>query len=297
MNRSAYAALTAASLILAACGGGSNKNVTTTPPVTAPPLAAVPTATPPPFDAIPGATSCAKLGPGKDGACRRESPTFMADVDAALDELIREQPNLFENTGGGLRVTSTGQFYVAFLRKLDARGVCAAFDGEEVGMKNSDAFNDQFHMVTSDQILRRGESSYRATCFPASFPGAARGYPPNNGCTLPHSIEITCGRERSTHLSAVDEAINQVAREHPEVFDMGARQPAEGWYKIVNGSAYDNYVVEAMKSKGYCARHDGEELVVKNANAFSEHFDISTADGNVRRGEGSYRSTCYPAAF
>ncbi|HET9316622.1 MAG TPA: hypothetical protein VFQ51_13595 [Vicinamibacteria bacterium] len=297
MNRSAYAASAASLLFLAACGGGSNNNVTNNPPATTPPQVAAPTPTPPPFDPIPGASSCARFGPGKDGSCDRTSSSFMTDVDAVLNELMRERPALFENTDGGLRVVSTGQFYVAFLQKLDQRGICAQFDGEEVGMKNSDAFNDQFHMITSDQILRRGDSSYRATCVPASFPGAARGYPPNNGCSLPHSIEITCGREHSTHLAAVSAAIDKVVREHPEVFNLGGKQPAEGWYEIVNMAAYDNYVVENLKSAGYCSRHDGEELVVKNANAFSEHYDISTAEGNVRRGEGSYRSTCYPAAF
>jgi hypothetical protein len=248
MNRSVYAAGTAASLLLlAACGGGTDNNVTNTPQVTTPPaVVAPPTTTLPPFDPIPGASSCARLGAGREGTCRRESPNFMGDVDAALDELIRERPGIFENTDGGLRVRSTGQFYVAFLQKLDQRGICAQFDGEEVGMKNSDAFNDQFHMVTSDLILRRGDSSYRATCFPASFPGAPRGYPPKNGCGLPHSIEVTCGRESASHLSVVEEAINQVVREHPEVFDFGARQPAEGWYKIVNTTAFDNYVVEAI---------------------------------------------------
>ena len=265
MNRSVYSAGTAASLLLlAACGGGSNESVTNNPPVTTPPaLVAPPTTTLPPFDPIPGATSCARFGAGREGNCRRDSPNFMDDVDAVLSELTRERPSLFENTGGGLRVVSTGQFYVAFLQKLDARGICAAFDGEEVGMKTSDAFNDQFHMITSDLILRRGESSYRATCHPASFPGAAKGYPPKNGCSLPHSVDITCGRERTTHLSVVNEAINQVAREHPEVFDFNGRQPDEGWYKIVNTTAYDNYVVEAIKARGYCSRHDGEELVVK----------------------------------
>ena len=299
MNRSLYAAALAASLLtLSACGGGSDNNVTNNPPVTTTPqVIAPPTTTLPPFDPIPGAGSCARLGAGREGNCRREAPNFMGDVDAVLDELVRERPTLFENTGGGLRVASTGQFYVAFLQKLDQRGICAHFDGEEVGLKNSDTFNDQFHMVTSDLILRRGESSYRATCFPASFPGPARGYPPKNGCALPHSIEVTCGRERSSLLPAVEEAITQVVREHPEVFDLGARQPNEGWYKIVNTTAYDTYVVEALKARGYCSRHDGEELVVKRENALSEHFDISTSEGNVRRGEGSYRSTCYPAAF
>ena len=299
MKRSAYAATAASLLVLAGCGGGGNsENVTNNPPaVTTPPQVAAPTPTPPPFDPIPGANSCARFGAGREGNCSRNSTNFMEDVDAVLSELIRERPAMFENTGGGLRVASTGQFYVAFLQKLDQRGICAQFDGEEVGMKNSDSFSEQFHMVTSDQILRRGESSYRATCVPASFPGAARGYPPKNGCALPHSIEVTCGRERSTHLAAVEAAIDQVVREHPEVFNMGGRQPAPGWFEIVNVAAYDTYVVEALKSRGYCSRHDGEELVVKNANTFSEHYDISTSEGNVRRGEGSYRSTCYPAAF
>ena len=88
-----------------------------------------------------------------------------------------------------------------------------------------------------------------------------------------------------------------MVREHPEYFDLNARQPGEGWYKITNVSAYDTAVAEALKAKGLCSRHDGEELVVKGTNTLSEHFDISTSEGNIRRGDGSYRSTCYPAAF
>jgi hypothetical protein len=283
---------------LASCGG-DGKDSTTNPPVTNPP-ATTPTTTLAPqvlFDPLPGFSSCSKLGPGKDGNCRRDSPTFQADVDAVLDELISTKSNLFENSGSGLKVRSTGQFYVAFIQALDKRGLCAAFDGEEVGIKNNDNFNDQYHMVTSDLILRRGESSYRTTCFPASFPGPERGYAPKNGCTLPSSREITCGRESSQFVGAVGDAIDTVVREKPDLFDLNARQPGPGWYKITNLSAYDTAVAEALKAKGLCARHDGEELVVKGANTLSEHFDISTADGNIRRGDGSYRSTCYPAAF
>ena len=32
-------------------------------------------------------------------------------------------------------------------------------------------------------------------------------------------------------------------------------------------------------------------------NRFSEHFDVFLGEGFVRRGEGIYRSTCWPAAF
>src|SRR5262245_54834636 len=104
MNRRAYAAAAASLLLLSACGGGSNNNVTNNPPaVTTPPQVAAPTPTPPPFDPIPGATSCARFGAGREGSCSRNSPNFMDDVDAVLQELIRERPALFQNTDGGLR--------------------------------------------------------------------------------------------------------------------------------------------------------------------------------------------------
>jgi hypothetical protein len=291
-------AVVALSAVIASCGGGGNDQ-TTNPPVTTPPATTPPAPTPTPvaFDPLPGTSSCARFAAGREGNCSRSGPSFLDDIDAVLDDMLRTQASLFENTGGGLRVRSTGQFYVAFLQKLDQRGLCVNFDGEEVQIKNSDGFNDQYHMITSDIILRRGESSYRATCAPASFPGPERGYAPKNGCTLPSSREITCGREDSQFLGAVSEAIDTVVRDHPQLFDFNGRQPAEGWYKITNVAAYDTQVAEALKAKGYCARHDGEELVVKNSNAASEQFDISTTEGNVRRGSGSYRSTCYPAAF
>lgn len=294
-SRIAVLALSAA---LASCGGDGNDS-TTTPPVTNPPATTPPTTLAPQvlFDPLPGRNSCARLGQGRDGNCSRSTPSFLDDVDAVLDDLVRSQANLFENSGSGLRVKSTGQFYVALLQKLDQRGLCVNFDGEELQVKNSDGFSDQYHMVTSDLILRRGESSYRATCTPAAFPGAERGYAPKNGCSLPSSREVTCGRENSQFIGAVGQAIDTVVREHPEYFDLSARQPGEGWYKITNVAAYDTAVAEALKAKGLCSRHDGEELVVKGSNTVSEHFDISTADGNIRRGDGSYRSSCYPAAF
>ena len=56
-------------------------------------------------------------------------------------------------------------------------------------------------------------------------------------------------------------------------------------------------MIAALAGRGYCAVFDGEEIRVKRTNEFSEHFDINYADQYVRRGPGSYRSSCYPAAF
>jgi hypothetical protein len=35
---------------------------------------------------------------------------------------------------------------------------------------------------------------------------------------------------------------------------------------------------------------------VRTSKNFSENFDTVTASSQVRRGEGAYRSTCYPAS-
>ena len=41
-------------------------------------------------------------------------------------------------------------------------GLCAYYDGEELGVKNSNSFNDQFDILVSSGHIRRGAGSYRA---------------------------------------------------------------------------------------------------------------------------------------
>jgi hypothetical protein len=295
------AAVIILSVALATCGG-SSPSTAPEPPATQPPATTPPTTQP----AAPrlGSFTCDRLGEGKDAGarCSKESPTFLAEVDAAIDEVVREQPaifNLDEQVGnGGYKVKSTGQFLVAMIDKMDKKNLCAAFDGEELQVKNTNAFNDQYHLITSASHLRRGSSSYRATCYPAAFP-EFRPLPGQvAGCSLPPSREITCGLEDSTQfLSAVDRAIDAVGSKHPEVFDKGRVQAGTNWWKIVDHDRYVVYMVEELRVLGFCSFFDGEEIQVKNSNKFSEHMDITTADFYVRRGQGSYRSTCYPAAF
>ena len=66
---------------------------------------------------------------------------------------------------------------------------------------------------------------------------------------------------------------------------------------VLNPDAYWNAVTAEVERLGYCATNDGEELAVKNSNSFNDQYDIIQGAGYVRRGAGSYRSTCYPAWF
>jgi len=52
----------------------------------------------------------------------------------------------------------------------DKFDILATVDGGgEIAVKKTNEFNDQYHIMISDGHIRRGDASYRATCYPAWF--------------------------------------------------------------------------------------------------------------------------------
>jgi hypothetical protein len=129
-----------------------------------------PTQPPPQATAPPPARSsgtCSLGNGGGDGHnCPRTSPAFLADVDAAIVRVMAAHPSWF--AGNSLRI-DWNTYYAAVVDELRSAGFCAMFDGEEIAIKNVNRFNEQYHVLTSGGVVRRGEGSYRATCFPAWF--------------------------------------------------------------------------------------------------------------------------------
>jgi hypothetical protein len=295
-RRLAGVAVAALASFLSVCGG---KSQPAAPVATPPPVVT----TPPAPQATPDALFSCPLGDGSTAyGCQRTSPAFLNEVDAAINKLVAEEPQIFDLTDqqgeGGFRVVSPGQYYVGVMRNLQAMGFCANFDGEEMQVKNSNDFNDQYHIMISSGYVRRGSSSYRTTCTPASFPIGGSNLPGQRAdCDLPPSREIACGRETNSYLADVDQSIDALAQKHPDLFNFGDMQSGTDWFKVVNVQGYIDGMIAEMRAKGYCAMWDGEELVAKKSNDYTDHYDILTGDDHVRRGEGSYRVTCYPAAF
>ncbi len=284
-------------LAFAACGGKSGSPSGGSSPTPAP--TAAPTPTPVPTPNLPGTASCSRLPPGvpSGNACTTDGPYFQAEVEAAVADVRARQPEIFEETSGGTVVHSPGRFYVGIIDDLDKHGICAGFDSEELQVATSGGFNDQFSLITSRGYLRFGLSTYRTTCRPAAIPTAHPPFPPGNGCALPPSLELTCTREQSSFYPDVERSIDDVVRTHPEIFDLTVHAPGADWPGVRDFDKYHQYIVQSMIAKGYCSRFDGEEVVAKKGNQFSEHFDVFLGEGFVRRGEGIYRSTCWPAAF
>lgn len=105
----------------------------------------------------------------------------------------------------------------------------------------------------------------------------------------------TCTDPGSCFLGTVQGAVNGVLAAHPEWFDQTDGQPF-----VLEVEAYMDQVVADVAATGLCAIRDpnaGDEIAVKHDNEYAENFDILTAQGYARYGDGIYTSTCAPAWF
>ncbi len=276
------------------CGGGSTSGRGPTAPGT-PVVTASPTPTPAPTPEPPLSASCARLGPGDPAAkCGNGRETFLPEVEDAIQTLQSEHAGIFN----GNEIVNLGAYYVGIIKILDGQGLCAYFDGEELGVKNSNDFSDVFKLHTSRGLLRTGPKSYLGTCQPAVIPAAQGPLPPSPaGCSLPPSTYVACGKPAPQFFDDVSGAINQLLTEQPQLFDFKDIQPGTDWPKIVDIKAYYQAIFAILKNKGYCVIFDGEEIEVKRTNDFTEHYKIDYSNSYVRTGAGIYRGACYPAAF
>ncbi len=284
--RSCRLVVLSAVLALPGCGGGGSGQPPTVPPPPTPTPVPVPTPLP------PLSASCERLPLGTENApCRGESARFLREVVDAINTVKSEHPEYFR----GDTVLNLPGYYVGLIRVLDREGLCAAYDGEELAVKDSNDFSDQYKVLTSWNEVRR---SYMVTCTPAVFPLARSNPAPSPaGCALPPSSEVACGRTSPQSYDDVETAVEQVLRQKPELFDFTQTASGTDWPVVRDMTAYHLAVVNALATKGYCGRFDGEEIQLKRSNELSEQYDVNYADRFVRRGTGIYRTSCYPAAF
>ena len=148
-------------------------------PIPAPSVPApAPTANPgqPASPAPPQGQGCG-VGPGSGSGenCPRQQPSFLAEVESALDQLVREEPRIFnlnktsKGCGNCYQIVDADRYVRRMAELMSQRGLCGHYDGEELAVKRTNAFNDQYDIFTSDYYVRRQLGSYRTTCYPAWF--------------------------------------------------------------------------------------------------------------------------------
>jgi hypothetical protein len=220
--------------------------------------------------------------------CKRE-PTnqFRPLVDNAVRELMAEKPSLFDGTV----IKNVGAYHVGVVRNLEEQNLCAYWDGEEIAVKNSNAFHEQYHVDISSGHVRIGDGAYRATCRPAGFPVSPAPLPQRGDCYLPSSRDMGCDRLRDPQfVQLMDTTAAEVKADRPDLV-VGTKVAPANWNK------YYKELVDRLLEKGYCAIFDGEEVAIKNTNEFNEQYHPLISSGTVRLGYDAYRATCSPAAF
>src|ERR1700704_4191760 len=149
--------------------------VTPTPTPAATPTPAPAPGTPTPAPAPPSGQTCSLgRGNGSGNGCPLERARVQEAVERAIDNVIRNNPSLFDKSKdrcvqGCPFVRDTNGYWDAVTNEIRRLGYCATNDGEELAVKNSNSFNDQYDIINAEGFVRRGAGSYRATCYPAWF--------------------------------------------------------------------------------------------------------------------------------
>ena len=160
-TRLAFGSVLTLALALAACGGKRDGGSPTVPPVAASPMPAAPAVEP------PLSASCERLPLGSaDYKCRDEAANFHAEVVDAIATLQAEHPEYFK----GNIVVNEAAYYVGLIRLLDRKNLCATFDGEELAVKSTNEYSDQYKVLTS---CGRDQAHLHGNLLPGGVPARA----------------------------------------------------------------------------------------------------------------------------
>jgi len=145
---------------------------TPTPPPPPTTQAPAPGPTPGP-NPPPTSSGCGLPSQSPATSCVYQSGAFAGDVEWAIDQVINQNPQLFDMTDQRAyrapKVLNEQGYTNNLVKVLGGRGYCALWDGEEIALKNSQSFNEQYDILTASGYVRRGPGAYRSTCRPAWF--------------------------------------------------------------------------------------------------------------------------------
>ena len=113
-------------------------------------------------------------------------------------------------------------------------------------------------------------------------------------CALgPGTKDAACGAPTVQFADAVNAAVDKVVAEQRDLFpdrDITERVRDEGPFHIA--------VARILQTQGFCAGWNTIDLMVRNSNEFSEHYDLFDARGFFHQDPARrIRSTCTPADF
>jgi hypothetical protein len=115
---------------------------------------------------LPQRGDCSLPSSREYGCDRLSTAQFLGVMDATAAEIARARTDL---VSGDYVIGDVNLYYKEMVDRLRMKGYCAVFDGEEIAIKNTSDFSEQYHVLLSWGQQRTGFGSYRSTCRPAAF--------------------------------------------------------------------------------------------------------------------------------
>lgn len=103
------------------------------------------------------------------------------------------------------------------------------------------------------------------------------------------------GTAQPVFLARVQAAVEEVVRTRPELVD--TNRVYQGGFLVVEVEKFYLAVVGVLQAQGLCAGWDLSELQVKDAQGFSEQYQLLHPNDHLRRDANAFRASCTPSAF
>ena len=167
-------ALVLGPLALARCGGSSPAQPAPAPTVAPTPTPA-PTPPPQPLSVIPPCP-LPPSNPGTSADCSAPKSVLGNDVNAAIDRVLGERPDLFNpnDVDGGPRILNLDAYMTAVVSAIGQAGLCGHVDPEgEISIKQTNNFSEHWIIASkagyNPPVGNWVKRKYVGACKPAMF--------------------------------------------------------------------------------------------------------------------------------
>jgi hypothetical protein len=190
-SRWSYPLVAGLGVALAGCHALSNETPTEPTSETAVPIAVPvilptpkptpkPTPTPTPTTPAPTPTPTTPTGScslpashPSNPVCTDDGSHLVKQMDTAIDGVTTSHPEYFDfndkKCDDCYYVKNVDGYLNGVIKQLNKQGVCAMWDGEEMAVKSSNNFSEQWDILLASGHIRRPPGAYRGVCRPAIF--------------------------------------------------------------------------------------------------------------------------------
>jgi hypothetical protein len=134
-----------------------------------------PTPDPTPTPAPPPSSGGCNLPPSDppNPVCTDDPAQLLDYVESAITNVTQKHPELFDfndkKCDNCYFVKDIDTYVSQVVKELGKMGLCALWDGEEIALKESNSYSEQYDIILSSGHIRRGPGCYRGVCRPSWF--------------------------------------------------------------------------------------------------------------------------------